>query len=349
MLAHAIDEADFAALDPRDFRAEWKWDGIRVQAVPGCDADGPRDAAFFAHRRRYLRAPFPISSMRSAPCRADAFALDGELLVLRDGLVQTFAVLQQRLNRKTVSAETARRISGPYPRLRSARARHGEDLRALPFAERRATARSIRRALRAIRASISRRSCRSRPGRSWPPRAPIRRRPAPAPMREAIEGVMLKRARFDLCAGPAEGPVVQMEARSVQRRRRADVCAARPRQALVVLFRLHLRGLARATSGDELVPVGKAYFGFTDEELRAARPLCARHIRSNRFGPVREVEHDQRRGLVLEIAFEGLQPLDAPQIRRRHALSAHRAHPLGQARRAKRTRIETLEALLRDQ
>src|SRR5438477_1789857 len=33
MLAHAIDEADFANLEASDFVAEWKWDGIRVQAV----------------------------------------------------------------------------------------------------------------------------------------------------------------------------------------------------------------------------------------------------------------------------------------------------------------------------
>jgi DNA ligase-1 len=58
--------------------------------------------------------------------------------------------------------------------------------------------------------------------------------------------------------------------------------------------------------GDELVPVGKAYFGFTDEELlRIDRFVRANTI--NRFGPVREVVHEPDRGLVLEVAFEGLQ------------------------------------------
>jgi DNA ligase-1 len=58
-------------------------------------------------------------------------------------------------------------------------------------------------------------------------------------------------------------------------------------------------------AGDELVPVGKAYFGFTDDELRQ----LDRYVRNNtinRFGPVREVTHGQDAGLVLEIAFEGL-------------------------------------------
>lgn len=55
----------------------------------------------------------------------------------------------------------------------------------------------------------------------------------------------------------------------------------------------------------ELVPVGKAYFGFTDEELKE----IDRFVRNNtvqRFGPVREVVHTPDAGLVLEVAFEGL-------------------------------------------
>ena len=58
--------------------------------------------------------------------------------------------------------------------------------------------------------------------------------------------------------------------------------------------------------GDELVPVGKAYHGFTDAELAK----LDRYVRNNttkRFGPVREVAHGREAGLVLEIAFEGVQ------------------------------------------
>jgi DNA ligase 1 len=58
--------------------------------------------------------------------------------------------------------------------------------------------------------------------------------------------------------------------------------------------------------GDELVPVGKAYFGFTDEELQKLDRFVRNHTK-NRFGPVREVEYGPDRGLVLEVAFEGLQ------------------------------------------
>jgi len=53
--------------------------------------------------------------------------------------------------------------------------------------------------------------------------------------------------------------------------------------------------------GEELVPVGKAYFGFTDEELRQLDRWVRNHT-VNRFGPVREVE----KTLVLEIAFDSI-------------------------------------------
>jgi DNA ligase 1 len=58
--------------------------------------------------------------------------------------------------------------------------------------------------------------------------------------------------------------------------------------------------------GDVLVPVGKAYFGFTDEELLQIDRFVRRNTVA-RFGPVREVVHAADQGLVLEVAFEGLQ------------------------------------------
>ncbi len=63
---------------------------------------------------------------------------------------------------------------------------------------------------------------------------------------------------------------------------------------------------AAGESGDELVPVGKAYFGFTDAELTEIDRYVRRNT-VNRFGPVREVTHEADNGLVLEVAFEGLQ------------------------------------------
>jgi DNA ligase-1 len=63
---------------------------------------------------------------------------------------------------------------------------------------------------------------------------------------------------------------------------------------------------SKGTTGDTLVPVGKAYFGFTDEELIQIDRFVRRNT-VDRFGPVREVTHGPNQGLVLEVAFEGLQ------------------------------------------
>src|SRR5262249_10242508 len=92
MLAQAIEDADFAKLDPADYAAEWKWDGIRVQAV-----------SEKGERRLYSRTSDDISGSFPDVVEALDFegVIDGELLVMRDGRVASFGELQQRLNRKT--------------------------------------------------------------------------------------------------------------------------------------------------------------------------------------------------------------------------------------------------------
>lgn len=99
-------------------------------------------------------------------------------------------------------------------------------------------------------------------------------------------------------------------------------------------------------SGDELVPVGKAYFGFTDEELREIDRFV-RNNTVNRFGPVREVRHGKEDGLVLEVAFEGLN-----RSTRHKSGVAMRFPRISRLRwdkpPAEADRIETLEALLPD-
>ena len=99
MLAHAIEDADFANLDAAGFVAEWKWDGIRVQAVSGRDERGNMLARLYSRSGEDITKSFPdlLPSLRLPG------AIDGELLVVRDGRVQSFNVLQQRLNRKVVS------------------------------------------------------------------------------------------------------------------------------------------------------------------------------------------------------------------------------------------------------
>ena len=143
---------------------------------------------------------------------------------------------------------------------------------------------------------------------------------------------MLKRADSAYVAGRPKGLWFKWKRDAADGRRRADVRPARPRQALVVLFRLHVRLLARGGEGDELVPVGKAYFGFTDEELAQLDNWVRNHT-TERFGPVREVEQE----LVLRGRVRQRAALDPAQVRRGAALPAHQPHPLGQAGRTRPT------------
>ena len=64
--------------------------------------------------------------------------------------------------------------------------------------------------------------------------------------------------------------------------------------------------LTSGEDGEQLVPVGKAYFAFTDEELLQIDRFVRRNT-IEKFGPVRHVVHEPEQGLVLEVAFESLQ------------------------------------------
>ena len=128
MLSHQIEDKELAAIEPADFVAEWKWDGIRVQA-----AHQGGEKRLFSRTGDDISGAFP-DVVEAIP---EGMVLDGELLVMRDGEVAPFNDLQQRLNRKTVTAAMLK--SHPaHIRLYDMLFEGGEDLRALPFIERRA-------------------------------------------------------------------------------------------------------------------------------------------------------------------------------------------------------------------
>jgi DNA ligase-1 len=303
MLAHAIDETDFASLDPLDFRAEWKWDGVRVQAAGGLEESGKRTTRLYSRTGEDVSAAFPDMIEALAGTAFDAVAIDGELLVVRDGLVQPFGVLQQRLNRKTVSAK----IVSDYPlhiRAYDLLMENGEDLRSLAFDERRRRLEAFIATCGAARIDLS-------PLVSfdtWDGLAAARADPASAGAGEdsgAIEGVMLKRRDSIYVAGRPRGLWWKWK-RDPFNVDAVLMYAQRGHGKRSSYYSDFTFGVWRANDGaEELVPVGKAYFGFTDEELLQ----LDRWVRNNtvsRFGPVREVSASKDEGLVLEIAFEGL-------------------------------------------
>ena len=299
MLAHALDEADLAALDPAQFMAEWKWDGIRVQAVAA-----RRDGATLA--RLYSRTGEDIS--KSFPDLIDALrlpgAIDGELLIMRDDRVQSFNVLQQRLNRKTVTPKLIAEFPA-HLRAYDLLADCGEDLRERPFAERRARLEDFVARLKEERVDLSPLIAFT----TWDELTAARKNPAAAgagPDAAAVEGVMLKRRDALYLPGRPKGPWWKWK-RDPFIIDAVLMYAQRGHGKRSSYYSDYTFGVwTNGEDGEELVPVGKAYFGFTDEELLQIDRFVRRNT-VDRFGPVREVVHEPDRGLVLEVAFEGLQ------------------------------------------
>ncbi|WP_164157326.1 cisplatin damage response ATP-dependent DNA ligase [Sandarakinorhabdus rubra] len=273
-----------APLDLADHVAEWKWDGIRVQVV---HAGG--QTRLFSRTGDDISASFPDVTLELPA------ALDGELLVRGEGQADgalasgSFNALQQRLGRK---APPARLIAErpAFVRVYDLLAHAGEDVRALPWTARRQRLEALLPRLDPERFELS-------PvveARDWEELATLRAGARDA----AIEGLMLKRRDAPYLAG-----------------RRAGLWFKWKRDALTAdcVLMYAQRGHGKRSSlysdftfgcwaGDgQLLPVGKAYSGFTDAELAFLDKWVRSHT-VNSFGPVREVE----KSLVLEVAFDSI-------------------------------------------
>ena len=218
--------------------------------------------------------------------------LDGELLVrgeFQGGEAASFNALQQRLGRKLVSAK----MQADYPafvRLYDLLLEGDEDLRALPWEQRRARLEAYLPHLDATRFDLSA----IIDAADFDALADIRAGARDA----AIEGVMLKRR---------DSPYVAGRKAALWYKWKRDPLTA----DCVMMYAQRGHGKRSSFYSDytfgcwtpdgELHPVGKAYSGFTDEELK----WLDRFVRQNtvaRFGPVREVE----KTLVLEVAFDSI-------------------------------------------
>jgi len=286
MLAHPLEDTR-VSLD--DYAAEWKWDGIRVQLV---HAGG--------ETRLYSRTGDDISG--SFPDIAEAFhtpgVLDGELLVrgsdqgvadVHGGAAASFNALQQRLGRKNVS----QKMLSAYPafvRLYDILFDNGEDFRELPWTERRKRLEAFAERLDPERFDVSQLI----EAQSFEELEDLRLNARDA----SIEGIMLKRRDSPYVAGRRTGLWYKWKRDPLT----ADC---------VLMYAQRGSGKRSSYYSDytfgcwtdegELLPVGKAYFGFTDEELKWLDRWIRGHT-VQRFGPVREVE----KKLVLEVAFDSI-------------------------------------------
>jgi len=319
MLAHPLDDG---TVDLADFAAEWKWDGIRIQI-----------ASTGIETRLFSRGGDEVSG--AFPEIAAAFkgigVVDGELLVrgeVQGGEAASFNALQQRLGRKTVTAA----MQAEYPvfvRLYDILFDGAEDLRAQPWHQRRSRIEAFAATLDPVRFDLSA----IIEARDFDHLAEIRGGSRDA----AIEGVMLKRRDAPYLAG-----------------RKVGLWYKWKREPLVAdcVMMYAQRGSGKRSSyysdytfgcwGEDgnLLPVGKAYSGFSDEELK----WLDRFVRNNtvaRFGPVREVE----KSLVLEVAFDAVH-----ESKRHKSGIAMRFPRISRLRRDKPAdeadRVETLKSMI---
>ena len=322
MLANPLEEDRLGKLAPAQYLAEWKWDGVRIQA-----------SSFRGQRRLYTRTGDDIG--QSFPDVLETMTwegtVDGELLVVRDGEVAPFADLQKRLGRKRVGKKT---LADAPAHLRLYDLLHDgvADVRAEDLETRREKLAMLLAENTPDRTDMSREvsfSC-------WEELAAIRAKARAA----GQEGLMLKQRAAPYSGGRPIGPWFKWKRDPLS----ADcvmIYAQRGHGKRSSFYSDFTFAAWRdGKQGPELVPVGKAYSGFTDAELAK----LDRWVRSNttdRFGPVRAVHPE----VVLEIAF------DAVQRSRRHKSGIAMRFPRIKRIRwdkpaAEADRLDTLEAMI---
>ncbi len=286
MLSHPIEDSELAALDLNDFQVEPKWDGVRVQLARCGD-----QIALYSRTGDDISHTFP--DMVSAALAIDEhdFVLDGELLTKDQDEIAPFNALQQRLNRKKVTPA----MLSNYPahiRLYDILVDNGTDIRSLPLQERRNRLESWYARHPSQRMDLS-------PVLQLENKVSLQafRDGARANPQSGVEGVMLKRLDSPYIAGRPRGYWFKWK---------------RDTLTLDCVLLYAQRGSGKRSSfysdytfgvwhEEKLVPIGKAYSGFTDEELLKLDKWIRANT-SNRFGPVLEVKHE----LVLEIEFDSI-------------------------------------------
>jgi len=306
MLSNPLDaERDFERLDPNAYDAEWKWDGIRVQLVidtAGNGDDNSATARIFSRTGDDISATFPdvTTTLRGQavldgelligqPANADSAAAD---TITRDP--QPFNHLQQRLNRKQ-AAKTHLRDLPAFVRVYDMLFDGDTDIRTLPLTARRDRLARFLKRHDNLRLDLSE----TLDFDSWPALAALRQKGTDS---FGHEGLMIKERDSSYVAGRPKGPWFKWK---------------RDPRVIDTVMMYAQRGHGRRSSfysdftfgiwnGNEMVPVGKAYSGFTDDELRALDKWVRAHT-TNRFGPVRELE----KSLVVELAFDSAH--DSPR------------------------------------
>lgn len=292
-LAHPLLEEPQILGDPAQWIAEWKYDGIRAQLVRRAS-----DTWIWSRGEELITERFPELATASAALTGD-IVLDGEILVWKDGHPESFALLQQRIGRKTLTKkllDTLPAVFVAYDILEH----DGRDLRELPQHERRAMLEQAIGAANHPSLLLSPRVI----GESWEALATLREQSR----ERGVEGLILKHRDSRYGTGRTrEGGVWwkwKVDPYSVD-------CvliyaqAGHGRRASLYTdftFAVWAEDVGQEPAGRRLVPFAKAYSGLTDDEFREVDAVI-RKTTVEKFGPVRSVTPT----LVFELGFEGIQ------------------------------------------
>ena len=282
-LAYALEEPCRELGEPHEWQAEWKWDGIRGQALHRGET-----TALWSRGEELVTERFPeLQPVLDA--LPNGTVLDGEILAWRDDRPLPFAALQKRIGRKSVTPRILKEAPTAFQAY-DVLEYEGADQRERPLVERRAMLEQI-----VAQAAQSRLRLSSIvPFISW---EELEKQYARA-RAEQVEGLMIKRLDAPYGVGRRRGPWWKWKAEpySIDAVLLYAQAGHGKRAGLYTDYTFGVWDMRR------LVPVAKAYSGLTDEEIREVDAFIRGHT-IDKFGPVREVEPR----LVFELHFEGIQ------------------------------------------
>ncbi|MEW6098310.1 MAG: ATP-dependent DNA ligase [Pseudomonadota bacterium] len=305
-LAHQVD-VPLAQFDGRlgpvgQWFAEWKYDGIRAQVIKRAG-----EVWIWSRGEELVTDRFP-EVVALAEALPDGTVVDGEIVVWKDGRPAPFAVLQQRIGRKTLTRKVLAEAPAhliAYDLLEW----QGEDWRSRPQAERRAQLERLPLPLSPLVEASS-----------WQGLAALREQSR----ERGVEGLMLKHRQSAYGVGrtKAEGTwwkwkidPMSVDCVLIYAQRGHGRRASLYTDYTFAVWNRPPRDAAEAQAvveaiverrppepgGLQLVPFAKAYSGLTDEEFRRIDAVI-RRTTLEKFGPVRSVKPT----LVFELGFEGI-------------------------------------------
>ena len=282
-LAYALEMQPEELGDVNDWQAEWKWDGIRGQIVK-------RNGELFIWSRgeELVTDQFPELQFLKDELE-DGTVLDGEILSIKDGNVQVFSILQQRLNRKTINKSQLNDAPvGFY--IYDLLEYETQDVREKTMSERRTLLEEIVSKLQtkdvALLSPII-------TFNSWAKLAEIRQ----GSREMNSEGIMLKRKDSLYHSGRKRGDWWKWKINPYT----VDTVMIYAQKGSGRRANFYTDYTFAVRDGEKLITVAKAYSGLTDKEIKEVDSFVKRNS-LEKFGPVRTVKPE----LVFEIAFEGI-------------------------------------------